>query len=88
MTIIAADHARSDFDALLRRAAEGEEILITEHGKPLAKLVPAESISPPVRPEREVAVERVIEQLREHRKGNRLGPDLTIRQLIEEGRRC
>jgi hypothetical protein len=32
-------------------------------------------------------VRRVLQQMRELRKGVTLGPDLTIRQLIEEGRR-
>lgn len=80
MTMIAADQAKSEFEKLLTRAAQGEEFTITDGGTPVAKLVPVQTAQKPKLP-------MTLEELREWRKGNRLGPDLTIKQLIEEGRR-
>ncbi len=79
MTTVAAENAGREFAELLRRAAAGEEIVITEHGKPIARLGPADQGDQRKYP-------MSLEELREWRKGNRLGPDLTIEQLIEEGR--
>ena len=39
MTTIGAFDAKAQFSALLDRAAAGEEIVITKHGKPVAKIV-------------------------------------------------
>lgn len=80
MTTIAADRAKTEFEALLTRAAQGEEFTITEGGVPVARLMPAQ-------PSRELKLPMSLEELKEWRKGNVLGPDLTIRQLIEEGRK-
>lgn len=86
MTTIAADRAKNELDALLDRVEGGEQITITRNGRELARLVPVASVETPASPQRAAQVERIIEQLHEHRQGNRLGPDLTIKQLIEEGR--
>jgi prevent-host-death family protein len=56
----------------------GREVVVTKHGKPVAKLVP---VGPPRR-----SVEETIEAIRENRKGSRLG-GLKIKDLINEGRR-
>ena len=39
-TIVNMHEAKSSLSRLVRRAAEGEEILIASHGKPVAKLTP------------------------------------------------
>jgi prevent-host-death family protein len=80
MTTIAADQAKTEFDVLLSRAAQGEEFTITEAGMPVARLVP-------VRPTSDLKLPMSLDELKEWRKGNVLGPDLSIRQLIEEGRK-
>ena len=36
--------ARTDLDALVERAAEGEEILITDEGRPRARLAPVPAL--------------------------------------------
>jgi prevent-host-death family protein len=72
--------AKTHLPRLLDEVAGGEEITITKHGVPVAVLVP-----PPEKKRR--STREVIEELREFRKGVRLGDDLTIRDLIEEGRR-
>ncbi len=73
--------AKTHLPQLLERVAKGEEFTITKHGKPVAKLVPALPAVP--KPD----VKQVIEAMRAFRKGNTLGKGITIRELIEEGRR-
>jgi len=71
--------AKTHLPGLLRRVAKGERITITKHGVPVAMLVP-------VAPTSEIDRSQLVREIRELRKGNTLG-SLTIRQLIEEGRR-
>ncbi|MEO6812173.1 MAG: type II toxin-antitoxin system prevent-host-death family antitoxin [Isosphaeraceae bacterium] len=80
MITVGESEAESQFPKLLDRVSQGEEIQITRHGRPVARLVPE--------PEPETTdVQTVIAEILKFRKGRRLGDDLTIRQLIEEGRR-
>src|SRR5262249_30070264 len=74
--------AKTHLPALLERVAKGERITITRHGKPVAQLVPVVSETRP-------DVRAVVEAMRTLRDKNGpvLGDDLTIRDLIEEGRR-
>jgi prevent-host-death family protein len=83
-TEFAASEAKARFSELLDRAEAGEEITIRRHGKVVAKL--SRSIS-----DEEAAIQKrrksrleFIEWRRLH--GPTLGPNLTIKQLIEEGR--
>jgi prevent-host-death family protein len=39
MVTLGAFEAKAQFSALLDRAAAGEEIVVTKHGKPVAKIV-------------------------------------------------
>ena len=82
-TEFAVVDAKARFSELLARAEAGEEIVIRRHGKAVAKLVPAKRES--TLAERIKAHEDYVAWRKEH--GPRLGPDLTIRQLIDEGRR-
>ena len=72
--------ARTRFSQLLQRVAAGEEITITRHGHPVARLVPA-LITHSVERRQEA-----ILKMRELAGRNRLG-DLRIRDLIAEGRK-
>jgi prevent-host-death family protein len=81
MESIDSFEAKTQLPQLLERVAQGEEFTITRHGKPVARLVPAAPAKP--RP----AVRQVIEELKAFSKGNTLGEGVTIRDLIEEGRR-
>jgi prevent-host-death family protein len=72
--------AKTHLPQLVERVAHGEEILITRHGRPVALLT-----APPR--EKEVDVREIVQRMRQLRKGVTLGPDLTIRQMIDEGRR-
>lgn len=80
MKTVGSYEAKTHLSRLLDEVARGEEVTITKHGVPVAVLVP------PAGKARRSARE-VIEELKEFRKGVTLGEDLTIRQLIEEGRR-
>jgi prevent-host-death family protein len=81
MTTVGSHEAQQQLPQLLARVAQGEEVLITEGGKPVAKLVP--SAAPE---QRDVA--QVIEQFKAYsrRQGRTLG-DLTLQEMIDEGRR-
>ena len=83
MATIGAFEAKTHLSQLLEKVAAGEKFVITRHGKPVAKLVPVDEKDEPLRLKREEAVKR----LKTVGNGNRLGR-LTIRQLINEGRKC
>ncbi len=80
---VGAAEAKARFAELLDEAAHGASITITKHGVPVAVLAPAAEPSPRRMTFDEIA--RGFEELRKHTKP--LGPDLTVRDLIEEGRR-
>ena len=81
-TIVMAD-LQDRLAEALERAEQGETITITREGLPVARLGPAEQ-----RKSREEIAQAVEEMLSwRDRCGPVLGPDLTIRDLIEEGRR-
>jgi prevent-host-death family protein len=79
MTEIGAFEAKTHLPELLDRVASGEKILITKRGQPVAMLVP-----PAIEQPRDV--KEILAQLKELRRGNKLG-GISIRELIEEGRR-
>lgn len=79
MKTVGAYEAKTHLPKLLEEVAAGESITITKHGVPVARLVPPEEA-----PQRTTA--ELIAELREFRRNHKLG-DVTIRELIEEGRR-
>ena len=81
METVGSLEAKADLPRLLERVAKGEEFMITEHGKPVARIVPPQA-APEWRD-----VRQVIAELKAFSKGNNLGEGLTIREMIEEGRR-
>ncbi len=76
---IGAFAAKTHFSALLERAEKGEIVEITRRGKPVAELRPVVHRS-------EEEVQRILAEFRKLRKGRSLG-GMTIRQLIDDGRR-
>lgn len=72
--------ARTHLSELLDQVARGKRILITRRGKPAALLSP-----PPVEATKDV--KQVIAEMKALRHGNTLGKGLSIRRLLEEGRR-
>jgi prevent-host-death family protein len=79
MVAVGAFAAKAQFSALLDRVARGEEVVITKHGRPVAKLVPARAH------DRE-RVAGAIRRIKELSIGSRLD-GLSIRELRDEGRR-
>lgn len=80
MKQVTSSYARTHLSQLLGEVQQGETVEITRRGRPVAHLT-AEST-----PQPRGNVEETIATLREFRKGNRLD-GLTIRELIDEGRR-
>lgn len=74
--------AKTHLPRLLERVARGDRITITKHGVPVAMLVPAPATE---KPDVRAAVE-AMKRFRDER-GPTLGGGLTIRDMIEEGRR-
>ena len=79
MTTVGAYEAKTHLSSLLERVAKGETITITKHGQPIV-------VMQPVRERELPALDSVVADLREFRRGNRLA-GLKLRDLIEEGRR-
>jgi len=79
-TIIGAYEAKTHLSELLEKVEAGQEITITKHGAPVAKLVPVKKeVS---REERVAAIERI----RKLSAGLSLS-GLKVKELISEGRR-
>jgi prevent-host-death family protein len=79
MKTVGAFEAKTHLSTLLEQVERGEEITITRHGRPIARLVPVGGVS----------VERLADtvlRLKAFRRGRRLD-DLSVKALIEEGRR-
>lgn len=77
---VGAYEAKTHLAALLDRVERGERVTITRHGRPVAVLVP-----PPGAPGR--TAEEAVAALLQARRGRSLGEGLTVRDLIDEGRR-
>lgn len=80
MTEVGAYEAKTHLPALLRRVERGERITITRHGVAVAELVPPGSRTA-------IGTSAAIEELRRFGDGRSLGPELSLRDLIDAGRR-
>lgn len=79
MRTVGAFEAKTQLSNLLDVVERGEEVLITRHGKPIARLVPAGVV------DRE-RVTQAIKKLKALRAGTTLG-GLSWKELRDEGRR-
>jgi antitoxin (DNA-binding transcriptional repressor) of toxin-antitoxin stability system len=73
------DEVKASFEQILDDVIGGRPVTITRGGVPIARLEP-------VPPGQRMSTREVIEALKALRRGNSLG-GLTVRELIEEGRR-
>ena len=80
METVGSFEAKTHLSRLLDRVAQGEEFMITKHGKPVARLVPPQDSKPA--PDVQAAVDAMLR----FREGRTLGGQ-GIREMIEEGRR-
>lgn len=81
MKTVGIYEAKTQFPKLVAEVEAGETIIITRHGHPVARLGP---VGLAAEPDREAAVRALQEFAERHQI--RLG-GITIRELIEEGRR-
>jgi len=77
--VIDALQAKRQFSTLLQRIAAGDEVVIIVDGKPVARLVPADSVDPH-------QATAAMDELRRLRKTTTLG-GLDWKSLRDEGRR-
>jgi len=73
--------AKTHFSQLLERVAKGEEITITKHDRPVARLVPADRLSR----EHVAAIFRQMDALRQSLP--RSNDKTSLKDLINHGRR-
>lgn len=77
---VGAYEAKTHFSELLERVASGEEITITRHGTPVARMVPVASKA--TVEQRRAAIARIQTLSQDLSLGG-----LTVKELIEEGRK-
>ena len=85
MSTVTALEAKTRFGELLDRVARGEEIVITRHDKPVARIVPEERDLERVR--RAVDSMRKLREDMAKRKGFKPITGKEIRDAINEGRK-
>jgi prevent-host-death family protein len=69
MITVGAFKAKNTLGSLLDRVAAGEEILITRHGKPAARLAPVLKVSEADRARAHAALERMEQRTKEMNLG-------------------
>jgi len=79
METVGAYEAKTHLPKLLERVMRGDRITITKHGVPIAVLQPFE-------PDKRIDIRSVILEVLKFREKNKLS-GLSIREMIEEGRR-
>ncbi len=80
MLTVGTLQAKHHLGHLLDKVAQGETVVITKHGRPIARLVPPESTT---------AVSQVVHEMLADRDahGPTLGKEISLRELLDEGRR-
>ena len=66
MVKIGAFEAKTQFSALLERVAAGEDVIITKHGRPIARLTKADVAD-------KAEIDAAIKRIKELRKGTTIG---------------
>jgi prevent-host-death family protein len=79
MISVGSYEAKTHLPSLLEKVGKGEEVIITKHGVPIAKLVPVTEAEKRDRKD-------VVQSLLKFAKGNSMG-GMTIRDMIDEGRK-
>ena len=79
MKTVGAFEAKTHLSSLLDQVEQGERVIITKHGRPVAELVPVSRRDP-------LRIRQAIEDLRDFQKTHGLG-ELSAKELVEEGRK-
>lgn len=78
MTTLTAVEAKKHFSEVMRRAGAGERFVVTNHGRPIAQILPPAALS---LEERQAAIDFIMET----RKGRKLG-GADWKDMVNEGR--
>ncbi len=87
MATITAFEAKTRFGELLERVARGEEIVITRHEKPVARIVPEGRRSLEQVRQAVAALHQLRLRIDGRSKGKSKLSDAEVRDALEEGRR-
>ena len=79
MKTVGAFEAKTHLSSLLDQVEQGERVIITKHGRPVAELVPVSRRDPS-------RIREAIEDLKGFQKTHGLG-ELSAKELVEEGRK-
>jgi prevent-host-death family protein len=79
MIEVGAYEAKTHLSSLLDKVEQGEEVVITRHGRPIARLVPTRQVD-------KASINQAIAELKEIRKGANLD-GLSWKELRDAGRR-
>ena len=82
MKSVGFEEAQTHLAKLISQVEKGETITITKRGKPIAVLAPAQQ---PTKRDVKTVVEEMLAYRDQH--GPTLGDGVTVREMIEEGRR-
>ena len=85
MATVTALEAKTRFGELLDRVSRGEEVVITRHEKPVARIIP-EGRPPLTEARRAVNELQALRQEMAQRRGFKRLTDKEIRKAIDEGR--
>ena len=86
MNTVTALEAKTRFGELLDRVARGEEIIITRHEKPVARMVPEGGRNLAEIRMGVTALRQVQEEIQTRCKGKAALSDAEVRAAIDEGR--
>lgn len=78
MNKVGAFEAKAHLSEILKKVSKGEKFIVTKHGAEVAQILPAKELP-------KMGVVEAIRQIKEMRKGIKLG-GVSIRELIESGR--
>jgi prevent-host-death family protein len=85
MITVTALEAKNRFGKLLDRVARGEEVVVTRHDKPVARMVPEGRKLSAVR-QAVAELQQLQGRIRARTKGRRSLADAEVRSAIEAGR--
>jgi prevent-host-death family protein len=84
---ITAFEAKTRFGELLERVARGEEVVITKHNKPVARIIPEGGKNLADVREAIEGLRSLRESIRVRTKGRQILTQAEIKSAIEEGRK-
>ena len=87
MITVTALEAKNRFGKLLDRVARGEEVVVTRHDKPVARMVPAEGRKLSAVRKAVAQLQQLQTRIRARTRGRASLSDEEVRTAIEEGRR-